>query len=45
MQSLANLKRVYEIACVRFKAEGVKFHVVSSDKNLIIQIESCDGLK
>ena len=44
MQSMANLKRIHEIACARFKAEGVKFHVVS-DKNLICQIESCDGLK
>ena len=39
----AVLQRVNEIACARFKVEGVKFHVVS-DKALINQIER-DSLK
>lgn len=39
----AVLQRVNEIACARFKVEGVKFHVIS-DKALISQIE-CDSLK
>jgi hypothetical protein len=43
MTACAVLQRVNEIACARFKVEGVKFHVVS-DTALINQIER-DSLK
>ena len=43
VEAFTVLKGVNQIACARFKVEGVKFHVVS-DKNVISQLER-DSLK